>query len=337
MRCVAACAAIGLLLLVMLALPSTNLPVAGATGETATQLGIDTNPSGNTATSLGKTDACHRVDLNDTLDVDIVIKDVSELLGWEIWFAYDSSRLQVTSRNVRMFQAANPNSNVFDAADAVPDSDGLYVAAAVDIGDGAQDSGSGVLARLTLKAVAPGISDLTLPQPDLDGDGRIDGGPILTDHNGDRIGDEDGDGFFDGKVTNARIAVGTECPSNPPLITTPGSGLTPGPSSTVTPPGTPTQTPGEGTPTLEDGTPTIDGTPIATGTAVIIEDTPFIGGTPGPVSTEDFPTPDGGTGLDSKNSGDGFPWWILASIGAVLLAGGAAAAGYLALRRRRLD
>ena len=103
--------------------------------------------------------------MNDTFDVDLYITNVTDLLGWDIVLNYNSTILNVTAINVQMFQAANPGSNVFNISDATPDLDGSYFAGAVDIGSA--DSGTGVLARITLRAVGTGTSPLTLLYPEL--------------------------------------------------------------------------------------------------------------------------------------------------------------------------
>lgn len=308
-------------LLILLAFWALNLShrTDSTSAQGATTIGIDADPSGNTATSLGEIDTCRVVHGGDTFDVDIYIKDVSKLLGWEVVFAYDKHVLQVVDKDVQMFQAANQNSNVFDASAAVPDSDGQYNVAAIDIGDKAEDSGSGVLARLKLKAVGFGISQLTLPKIDLDNNGTIDRGPILTDGLGQRIGDVDGDGFFDGPVTNAKIAVDTDCPAAtpPPSGSTDGSATpsaTPSVLTTVTPAGE-TPSPNSGTPAPQGSTPGGKTTPSVTGTVITS------GGNGDGV-------PGGGAG-----NGDSTLLWIGLAVGGAAALLGGAAFGARALRR----
>jgi hypothetical protein len=176
-------------------------------------LGVDVDPTGNTATSLGTIEPCTSVGINDSFDIDIFITNVIDLLGWEAYFVYDPSVINVIGRNAQMFQAANAGSEVFDASEALPDADGQYRLAAVDIGEPpAPDSGSGVLARLTLQAVGAGASPAALALLDINGDGKPDLGPSLTDVQGDHIGDVNDDALFDGPISSARIAVDTACP-----------------------------------------------------------------------------------------------------------------------------
>jgi hypothetical protein len=123
-----------------------------------------------------------------------------------------------------MFQAANQGSSVYDVSEDVPDRDGLYRLGSADTADPpSPDSGSGVLARLTLSALAPGESPLALSSRDLDGDGQPDVGPFLRDVTAEIIGDESGDTFFDGPIQDAMVAVDQPCP---PGSTPSGQGAT---------------------------------------------------------------------------------------------------------------
>jgi hypothetical protein len=175
-------------------------------------LGIDVNPAGNTATSLGSVESCISVATGDTFDVDVIVTDVTDLLVWQFYFAYDPSVLNVIGRNVDMFLAGNPGSNVMNLSETVPDDDGLYAPGAGDFAEPpTHDSGSGVLVRLTLKAVGPGLSPVTLPLIDTEGDGTIENGPFMADLGTNPIGDTNGDTFFDGTILNAQIAVDRGC------------------------------------------------------------------------------------------------------------------------------
>jgi len=148
-----------------------------------------------------------------SFDIDIVVDDVEDLLAWEIYLEYDPTIVEIVERDVRLFQGANPGSSVYDVSEALPDNAGLYRLAAADTGDPpSPDSGSGVLARLTFKAIAPGVSTASLARRDLDGDGKPDQGPFLRNVDAVPIGDIDGDTLFDGAGANAEIAVDAPCP-----------------------------------------------------------------------------------------------------------------------------
>jgi len=172
--------------------------VAPALSQGATTMGVDADPTqlpANTATSLGSIESCISVATSDTFDIDIFVTDVVDLMSWEMYLQYDGSVVNVTAVNVEMFQAANSGSDIFNASESPPDSDGTFYISAAELGVGAEDSGSGVLARLTLEAVGPGVSPADLVSP------------MLRDKNNDAIGDTDDDGYFDGTVFNAQVAV----------------------------------------------------------------------------------------------------------------------------------
>ena len=227
-------------------------------------LTVDADPAGNVATSLGPADQCVAVRSGDSVQVDIVVRDVTDLLGWEAYAIYDASVLKLTDRDVRLFLAANAGSNVFDASDAPANADGRYRVAAADIADPpVPDSGSGVLARLTFSALSPGVSLISLRRLDFSGDGKPDIGPILTAFGGERIGDSNGDTYFDGPTADAWIAVDGDCPQQPPPLPTVVP-FTPEPSTplpiatrTATTPATLTPTPSatDGGSNGEDGPP----------------------------------------------------------------------------------
>ncbi len=176
-------------------------------------LAIDVDPTGNTPTSIGTVNTCVSVAKGDSFKVDVVVENITDLLSWQIYFQYDPAILQVTQRNVRLFQQANGGSSVYDLSDKVPDTDGVYSIEAADTSDPpSPDSGSGVLTELTLSAIGSGTSDVALVNQDLDGDAKPDRGTLLRNVDTQIIGDKNGDTFFDGEVDGAKVAVDQACP-----------------------------------------------------------------------------------------------------------------------------
>jgi len=227
------------LMLAVVFLGQSLLQVRDGAAQQSLALGVDADPTGNTATSLGTIQPCVSVSSGQTFQVDVFITGVTDLLAWEAYFVYDPAVVKATRRDVQMFPAANAGSQVIDTSDSLPDQDGSYRVSAVDIAEPeAPDSGSGVLARLTLVAVSAGVSPASLPLIDMTGDTRPDFGPTLTDVAGKSIGDTNGDGLFDGPVAEAWIAVDTACPQQPPPLPT----LAPFASVTSTPVAQPTAT-----------------------------------------------------------------------------------------------
>jgi len=177
-----------------------------------TVVGIDADPAGNSATTLGPADSCVAVASGDTFEIDIYIKDVQDLLAWSVYLETDGAIVRVVDRDVDQFLASASGSDVFDGSLQTPDDDGLYPLAAVDTADPpAPEGGSGVLARVTLEALGPGVSPLRLAHNDIDGDDKVDQGTLLQNTDAQNIGDDDGDTFYDGDVDEARVAVDSAC------------------------------------------------------------------------------------------------------------------------------
>jgi hypothetical protein len=191
-------------------------PAPGTSGAAgSTRLAIDAIPTGNTPTSMAKIDPCASANVGDTFPVDVTIQDVNDLLAWEAGVSYDPKVLEVEDRDVKLFQSANAGSKVVDTSAKTPDNSGHYKVGGFDSADPpAPDSGSGVLARVTFKAVGEGTSPVSLAKIDVNGDGKPDQGVFLRGNDGGVIGDVDGDTFFDGPTDGAEIRVGAACPGN---------------------------------------------------------------------------------------------------------------------------
>jgi hypothetical protein len=178
--------------------------------------GIDADPEGNTATGLGDIDSCIEVSTGDTFEIDLFVMEVDDLIAWSADLQFDQAIVRVTDRDVEQILAAADGSIVFDSSDQTPSDDGRYTAAAVNTADSPQpSSGSGVLARITLEAVGPGLTTLSVAATDIDGNGTVERGLLLRNLDGSIIGDEDGDGNFDGTVSDASVAVDASCDDAP--------------------------------------------------------------------------------------------------------------------------
>ena len=203
--------AAGLVIVAILALAAFSAgSVHTVLAQDSPSLGIDADPTGNTATLLDSRQVCIAVDSGDSFDIDITVENVSDLSAWEVYLGYDASVIQVVDRDVQMFLTSAPGSNAFDLSESVPDNNDPFRIGAANISDPPEGvSGSGVLARLTLQAVGGGVTDLTVgPQPT---DAGRPIGPTLTDVNGNQIADSDGDSMFDAPILDAIIAVDESC------------------------------------------------------------------------------------------------------------------------------
>jgi len=197
----------------------SSSPQVGRASQVPTAMGIDADPTGNEATSLGEIDLCVSVATGESFDVDIFVADVADLKGWQVTFRYEASVLRVAESDVDLFLTGEPG-RLLDLSDSAPDQDGSYGFAVADMTPGGGHSGSGVLARVTLEAVGAGGSFLTL-------DGIILGNPAAMP-----IGDVDGDGSFDGDVGHAQVWVDEPCPSPLPTPTPRPTPTTVGPAET---------------------------------------------------------------------------------------------------------
>jgi len=194
---------------------SERADVAKATlSEVNTIVGVDTNTTGNTATTVGTIDRCVSVNPNSTFYIDLFVKDVTDLNYWEGALKFDGSIVRVTSLDVQYFLATTPGSDVSPYSDPIPNSSGSWLASAFDYGKdpetGARfpESGSGVLARVGLLALNAGTSRLYFTWTS-----SISGVILRNDHDA-VIGDRDEDTYFDGLVFNAMVVVGAPCPTD---------------------------------------------------------------------------------------------------------------------------
>ena len=196
--------------------------VAEATPDTI--LGVDTNPAGNSATSLGSINGCISVSsTGGPFYIDLIVQDVTNLNSYDGTFRFDGSLVEVTGVDVEYFLTTASGSSVSDYSGSVPNNSGSFQVSAYDYGE-APESGEGVLARLEITPRGPaGISKANF---DLRPDGYDYSGVILLDETGTAIGSPDEDDYFDGSILNAEIAVGEPCPGEcQPDVDTDGDGF----------------------------------------------------------------------------------------------------------------
>ncbi|UCH87609.1 MAG: hypothetical protein JSU97_04290 [Dehalococcoidia bacterium] len=195
-----------------------------AEAQPDTVLAVDTNPAGNTATSLATINSCISVNSTDIFYIDVVVMDVTDLNSYDGTFRFDGTIVEVTGVDVEYFLATAPGSSVTSYSGSVPNNSGSFQVSAYDYGE-APESGEGVLARLEITAIGPGISKANF---DLRPDGYPISGVILLDGTGTAIGDtsEPPDDMFDGSILEAKIAVDQPCPGEClPGVDTDGDGF----------------------------------------------------------------------------------------------------------------
>jgi len=170
--------------------------------QVSTAMGIDADPTDNSATSLGNIDACVSVATGQTFDVDIYVTDVVDLKGWQGTLVYEPSILRIAEVDVELFLASAESGRLLNISDPLPNQDGSYGLSVADMTPGGGYDGSGLLARVTLEAVGAGTSFLTLQEI------------ILGDSAAMAIGDVDFNGWFDGSV--GYLAPAPSQPLRPP-------------------------------------------------------------------------------------------------------------------------
>jgi hypothetical protein len=195
----------GLVLAAFLLAPAWGGSRAGANPKVA--VGIDGDPSAdpaNEATSLGSREACISIDtaVNDEFEVDFFVdNDVQDLKAFEATLSYDHDIVNVIGNDGLWLLAAGGDS-VWVLPSPLPDATGNFLFGAVDLSTPGTHSGEGVLARLTLRAVGTGITELSLHNVSLEQPGNVE------------IGDEDEDGWFDEPIYNAIVGVDVSLPDS---------------------------------------------------------------------------------------------------------------------------
>lgn len=138
-------------------------------GGVISLLAVDAVVDGNSATAIGNVDPCIEVTAGGNASLDVVVDAVPEtdpMVLFEVHVFYDDASMSVTANNFEMLLAASPGSMLAPLSDSVPDTgvddreqrqrSGRFVTTAFDL-NRADESGPGVLARLTFTASQGGV------------------------------------------------------------------------------------------------------------------------------------------------------------------------------------
>jgi hypothetical protein len=227
------------------AVAALGLSVSTAAGFQlpAVRTGLDLDTSGNTATSVGNVDGCRSVAAGDTFDVDVWVEDVPAesanldfggLQGWSYNLLFDPQILEITAVDNKSQLASVSGNSSFDevidadatngpTVDPLPATTGnLRVDFLIVSPPSGYPSGSGVLSRLTVKAISSGTSDLTLSDQLV----TLKPAPLLIGLVADP--------YPIASVQNGIVAVGQPCPGAPTPLVIGGGEITP-PAASVTP------------------------------------------------------------------------------------------------------
>lgn len=301
-------------------------------------IGLDMTPaSGDTPVAAG-VNTCVEVAVGDSFEADVFATNVSSLTAYEFRVDFDPKILTLDSESIdfNFLLAKDGGSAGFPQVDM--EKPGRWFIGAAD--GRFPDSGSGTLARLrfnTLKAGTSAISIASSP---------VFYGPRLTGALGAWVGDDNGDGIWDGGLSSGKVAVGASCAGATPIVTpapTQVPNTTPKPgSSSSTPVPTGSRGPNSGDGGSGDG---------AGGPGVEPTDTsPEIAGNvdsggglssptraPGSVQNPGDVSGNGGGGPNQNDSGgsSNLPTIVLIALGAALVAAAGAVLLWLRMAAAR--
>jgi hypothetical protein len=180
-------------------------------------IGIDMTPNDANTSSIDKIDTCTEVQPGDDFAADLVVTNLDSLKAWELRVQFDPAVVSLESADYNFF-LGKTGGHIFPLFEQEKPGQMFLAAAEAQF----QHSGSGILARLHLKALASGASSLTIMSS------PTYFSPRLTDAAGLPIGDTNGDAYFDGPLTGGTIDVGRACS---PAVTPPAGGRTPAPDA----------------------------------------------------------------------------------------------------------
>ena len=190
-------------LLLVAAIASLTDDSASAGTNAMEAMSVDTITDGNDATTLGPREECVEVSADSEVDVDVTALNIPEsnpMIAFNFVLEYDSDYLSVVAVDSELMLAAAAGSSLFDVSDLAPDTDGSFLGSTADITQDAEESGSGVLARLTLGIDAdtpPGGYPLILSVADAAHVGLVDAFPPQS-------------------LNHGQLAVDVTCDSLPP-------------------------------------------------------------------------------------------------------------------------
>ena len=198
---------------------------AGAGAQSSMMIGIDMQPGTNSISSLGELQTCREVAAGESFEADVFVANVTDLTAWELRVDFDDKLLTLDDASYAFFLVSSGGS-IFPAL-FEQEAPGRYFLAAADV-QGTPESGSGVLARLSLTAKAKGKTTISvMSSPTVYG-------ARLTGKAGAAIGDSNGDGIWDGSVVNGDVSIGSKCAPSTPVATPVPPKKTP-PAATATP------------------------------------------------------------------------------------------------------
>ena len=149
-----------LALVILLAAFALSLP--GTTSAATTEVGIDVDTTGNTATSLSTLERCRSVTAGSQFTIDIYVDEIqagTDLGGFNYEINFDATRVSINSQDHAMLLSSAAGSGApFDLGDSTPDTTSPHLVGAADFGTAEPGPARGVLGRYTID-VAPGAAN----------------------------------------------------------------------------------------------------------------------------------------------------------------------------------
>ena len=200
--------AVAIALLSFAPYPAGGSALATHSTSTIGLLAIDADPAANTATSLGPLDGCVRVEEGSRIDLDYTVDSIPQdrpMIGFEVEIRYDPQLLDAVDADSDLLLAAVGAYSPFAGlSDTLPDSDGSLRISVLDTASAAApeanvERGAGVLARITFRARAAGISKISI---------AIETEPLVYP----LIQDTQNETIFADRLGSVSVAVGQDCP-----------------------------------------------------------------------------------------------------------------------------
>jgi len=147
-------------------------------GLQAVTVGIDVDPTGNAATTLGTLERCTSVanSAGSQFTIDVFIDEIpsgQNIAGFGYSLHFDASRLVLAAQDHSLLLASAPGSQPFDTlGDRVPDTDGSHTVAVADFGPEEVGPVKGVLGRYAVEVLAGapnGVAEFSLSAVDMGG------------------------------------------------------------------------------------------------------------------------------------------------------------------------
>jgi len=165
-------------LVFMAASASLSSPANAALPGPLDTIAVDTDISGNTPTSIATIETCRVADVGTSFEIDIIVDEIPPIdpvnsnggiLGTGFDLIYNPSVLRIAAiggSSTVLFYQNQPLGFYFDGfSGTLPDNDGDYrhdITEIAPLGGPSIEVGEGVLTRLTIDVIGPGVSALDL-------------------------------------------------------------------------------------------------------------------------------------------------------------------------------